>query len=94
VKSNLQTIAKNPTAAGITGAFRNLSPRIKGDRLASGATHSSVKALSHGLSDLTVPLIQPKLKISRPDDNYEQEADRVADQVMRMPVSGIQTQPT
>ncbi|HEY3127845.1 MAG TPA: DUF4157 domain-containing protein [Acidobacteriota bacterium] len=32
-------------------------------------------------------LIQAKLSISQPDDPYEQEADRVADQVMRMPVS-------
>jgi hypothetical protein len=30
-------------------------------------------------------LIQPKLTISQPNDKYEQEADRVADQVMRMP---------
>jgi hypothetical protein len=30
--------------------------------------------------------IQPKLKVSQPDDIYEQEADRVADQVMRMPL--------
>ncbi len=29
--------------------------------------------------------IQPKLKISQPDDEYEREADRVADAVMRMP---------
>ncbi len=34
-----------------------------------------------------VPLIQPKLKIGQPNDKYEQEADRVADQVMRMPES-------
>ncbi len=31
------------------------------------------------------PLIQPKLKIGQSNDKYEQEADRVADQVMRMP---------
>ena len=31
------------------------------------------------------PIIQPKLRISAPNDKYEQEADRVADQVMRMP---------
>jgi hypothetical protein len=30
--------------------------------------------------------IQPKLKISQPGDEYEQEADRVAEQVMRMPM--------
>src|SRR2546425_2792994 len=29
--------------------------------------------------------IQSRLKVSRPDDIYEQEADRVAEQVMRMP---------
>ncbi len=30
-------------------------------------------------------MIQPKLTIGQPNDRYEQEADRVADQVMRMP---------
>ncbi len=30
-------------------------------------------------------VIQPKLTIGRPGDQYEQEADRVAEQVMRMP---------
>lgn len=29
--------------------------------------------------------LQPKLKIGAPNDRFEQEADRVADQVMRMP---------
>ena len=40
------------------------------------------------------PLIQPKMVVGRPDDKYEQEADRVADQVMRMPEPCIQRQPT
>jgi len=31
------------------------------------------------------PFIQPKLRIGQPNDKYEQEADQVADQVMRMP---------
>lgn len=35
-------------------------------------------------------MIQPKLKVSQPGDAYEQEADRVADQVLRMPDTGIQ----
>ena len=34
--------------------------------------------------------IQAKLTIGQPNDKYEQEADRVADQVMRMPESKIQ----
>lgn len=36
--------------------------------------------------------IQPKLKIGAPNDKYEQEADRVAGQVMRMPDSTVQRQ--
>jgi Domain of unknown function (DUF4157) len=32
-------------------------------------------------------LIQPKLKVSQPGDTYEEEADKVAEQVMRMPDS-------
>lgn len=31
--------------------------------------------------------IQPKLRVGQQNDKYEQEADRVAEQVMRMPVS-------
>jgi len=31
------------------------------------------------------PFIQAKLKIGQPNDKYEQEADRVAEQMMRMP---------
>jgi hypothetical protein len=36
------------------------------------------------------PRIQPKLTINQPGDRYEQEADRIADQVMRMPEPGVQ----
>ncbi|MEE8524567.1 MAG: DUF4157 domain-containing protein, partial [Thermoanaerobaculia bacterium] len=35
---------------------------------------------------------QPKLEVGPPDDKFEQEADRVADQVMRMPVSAAAIQ--
>lgn len=34
---------------------------------------------------LSAPALQPKLTIGEPNDTYEQEADRVADEVMRMP---------
>ena len=37
--------------------------------------------------------MQAKLKVGAPDDKYEQQADRVADQVMRMPDSEVQRQP-
>jgi len=35
-------------------------------------------------------MIQTKLKINKPGNPYEQEADRVAEQVMRMPELGVQ----
>jgi hypothetical protein len=35
-------------------------------------------------------LLQPKLVVGAPNDVYEQEADRVAEQVMRMPEPKIQ----
>ncbi len=37
--------------------------------------------------------LQAKLKIGQPNNMYEQEADRVADQVMRMPDPLIQRKP-
>jgi peptidoglycan hydrolase-like protein with peptidoglycan-binding domain/LysM repeat protein len=37
-----------------------------------------------------VASVQPKLAIGQPNDQYEQEADRVADQVMSMPDSAVQ----
>jgi hypothetical protein len=36
--------------------------------------------------------IQTKLKIGEPGDKYEQEADRIADEVMRMPQPSVQRQ--
>jgi hypothetical protein len=38
-------------------------------------------------------VIQAKLKIGQPGDKYEQEADRVAEQIIRMPEPQIQRQP-
>ncbi len=43
---------------------------------------------------MTSGTIQAKLKIGQPGDIYEQEADRVADQVMRMPEPNIQLNST
>ena len=44
--------------------------------------------LSHSFGQMTVFPIQAKLKIGQPNDKYEQEADRVAEQVMQMPEPG------
>src|SRR5262245_38287270 len=45
--------------------------------------HHAVRALLRGP-------IQAKLTVNRPGDTHEQEADRVADQVMRMPEPQLQ----
>ena len=37
--------------------------------------------------------VQPKFKIGAPNDKYEREADRVADQVVRIPGPAIQNKP-
>ena len=41
---------------------------------------------------LRSPQLQAKLAIGQPYDKYEQEADRVAEEVMRMPEQGLQRQ--
>jgi len=68
----------------------------KAKNIASGDENSNHSY--GGLSDFqnisilppTSSVIQPKLKINAPNDKYEQEADRVAEQVMRMPTQTIQ----
>ena len=52
------------------------------------------KLLQEGASPSSVVdgRIQCKLAISQPDDIYEQEADRVAEQVMQMPESEVRRQ--
>ncbi|KAM3095451.1 DUF4157 domain-containing protein [Phormidesmis sp. 146-35] len=49
---------------------------------------NSLAANSSG--DRTPSTIQPKLTVGAPNDPYEQEADRMADQVMSMPDSAVQ----
>ena len=47
--------------------------------------HSLATRSKPDITGSVQPTIQTKLTIGTPDDKYEQEADRVADQVMRMP---------
>ena len=67
-------------------------PRQKGVR----QEFSHIKKLSQQRSSLTATplLIQPKLTIGEPDDQYEREADSVAETVMRMPELKTQRKPT
>lgn len=45
---------------------------------------------NHGMLRRRGPAIQARLRIGSPRDRYEREADRVAEQVMRMPKSAVQ----
>lgn len=45
-----------------------------------------IAQFGHNFKEVSLStIIQPKLKVGLPNDRYEQEADRVAEQVMRMP---------
>lgn len=75
-------------------SYRSLSTEAKGSDTVINTTvlnptpHTLSVSNRQG-SPNTPPLIQPKLKIGAPNDKYEQEADRVANQVMRMPEPGF-----
>ena len=64
---------------------------------ADQAGTTTVPRFGHDFSRMSVHsngpgMIQTKLKINEPGDIYEQEADRVADAVMRMLEPGVQRQ--
>jgi len=59
----------------------SMEPPGYGIELADGRPAEKVVPLP------VAPIIQAKLLIGSPDDEYEQEADRVAESVMRMPGS-------
>ncbi len=61
----------------------------------SNAAFDSASRFGHDFSRIPVHapaagVIQTKLAINQPGDHYEQEADRIADQVMRMPEPQLQ----
>jgi hypothetical protein len=58
----------------------------------AGLSGECIECQKERLVGDSAPLIQPKLKISQPNDKYEQEADRVADEVMQMPEPKMQRQ--
>ena len=62
-----------------------LQPKLVGDR-----PPLSIQRKCKQCEQEDEAAIQPKLRIGQPNDKYEQEADRVADQVMLMPEPKIQ----
>jgi hypothetical protein len=63
--------------------------RVANQVLAVSA-HTGIQMRASRLSSTASPstaVIQPKLKVGEPNDKFEQEADQVADKVMKMPAT-------
>ena len=101
VKSSLSNVRRS--LSGLPENFlseRNFDSRGKNDETSQAPQffdYGSIPVFpksktSARLNSQALP-IQAKLKIGQPNDKYEQEADRVADQVMRMPDPKLQRQP-
>jgi predicted transcriptional regulator len=78
---------RNPDVRGLNGALRSDSVAGRVAVLQRSIGNRAVERLFRS------GVLQAKLKIGRPNDIYEQEADRVAEQVMRMPEPAIQMKP-
>ena len=59
-------------------------------RKRSGPSHGNLEQSPQVRNVLARHRLQAKLRIGAPNDKYEREADRVADQVMRMPSPQLQ----
>jgi hypothetical protein len=85
----MSKIAQRLKRAACSHLTSRASPAQWTERLAQ--VINQVQVQQHSLGNQVVQrmlhlgMIRAKLKINPPDDKYEQEADRVADQVMRMP---------
>lgn len=89
----LQTRASvtQPSALSFTPAWSCLLHRRSTDHLGPATVPNFGYDFSCVQVHKDVPkMIQTKLIIGQPNDRYEQEADRVAEQVMRMPESRLE----
>jgi hypothetical protein len=77
-------------SAGLTGKCSDCeSKKLTLQRRSNQQEENETPPVMHEMLRSDFPKIQPKLKISAPNDKYEQEADRIADQVMRMPEPSV-----
>jgi outer membrane protein OmpA-like peptidoglycan-associated protein len=92
---SLRDVIGNITRNGCTPSVESIAAELSG--MSTGGRAPTLLALqkTHGnrYVQRVVSGIQAKLVVGQPDDKYEQEADRVAEQVMRMPEPQVQRQP-
>lgn len=84
----------NPDLTPIRRRAAQRSPQIKSDVVEAG-TGATAAYFNHDFSRIPVhpdapTMLQQQLPVSTPGDQHEQEADRVAERVMRMPDSRLQ----
>ena len=90
LRSVINTIARNGSAPSI----ESIATELSGMHTAERASVLLGLQQTHGnrYVQRVVIGIQAKLKVGQPGDIYEQEADRVAEQVMRTAEPGVQRQ--
>lgn len=82
-----QTLTNNPLSQG--GILQRKCGSC-GQHKPGGGTCAKCRANKAEPFAPALPVIQTKLTVGAPNDKYEREADRVADQVMRMPQPQLQ----
>ena len=88
----MQTQVKAQASTSFTPAYGGLLQRTCACGDTPGLDGQCAQCRRKRLSGQMSPLIQTKLRISRPGDKYEREADRVAQQVMLKPEPRVQRQ--
>jgi len=91
-----EVLQKKPTEAPKRSPdFRGQNATARSDSVAGEVTVLQRSIGNQAVAQLyRSGLLQAKLRIGQPNDVYEQEADRVAGQVMGMPESAVQPKPT
>jgi hypothetical protein len=90
MKATLQAVAQSPTAKSVDAAgFQSTNANgLLQRKCACGGNAGLVGQCEEcRRKRLAGPTLQAKLRVNRPEDQFEQEAERMADQVMRMPES-------
>ena len=84
-----QTRRKVAPESSHTPAKRQFEPRSFASPEPKHESLGREAQFGHSFGEINLFPIQPKLVVGPADDKYEREADRVAEQVMRMPESGV-----
>jgi hypothetical protein len=92
---SLRSVIGNIRHDGGTPSLDSIATELSSMHTAQRASVLLALQRTHGnrYVQRVVTGIQAKLTIGQPGDKYEQEADRVAEQVMRMPEPQVQRQP-